>query len=203
MMDMIGTARGGRFILAITATVILSAILVRGAEAHPLHTTLAQMSYDPVTLQLDASIRVFTSDLALAVAKRSGSTRPIDNAAAFAYLAATFQLADASGRVIAWTSCGTREEGDVTFLCVRAAKVPSSARVSDQMLCDLFDDQVNIVQTRRGREEDEQPVHQRRRAEGGALTVVRAMNQWCGSHRVALYSRATHRRVPRQCGSSS
>jgi hypothetical protein len=132
--------------VAILATVILPGIVVRSAEAHPLHTTLTQMNYDPVSLQLDASIRVFTSDLALAVAKRSGSSHSMDDAAAFAYLAATFQLADASGRVIPWTSCGTRQEGDVTFLCVRAGQVPSGARVSDQMLCDLFDDQVNIVQ---------------------------------------------------------
>ncbi len=138
------------------------------------------MNYDPVSLQLDASIRVFTSDLALAVAKRSGSSRPMDDAAAFAYLAATFQLADASGRVIAWTSCGTREEGDVTFLCVRAAKVPSSARVSDQMLCDLFDDQVNIVQAVTGGKKTSNLVHERRRSEGGALRVLRAMDRWCG-----------------------
>lgn len=146
MIERIGTARRRRLFAVLFSAVILSGIEIGSAEAHPLHTTLAQLNYDPVSLQLDASIRVFTSDLALAVAKRSGSSRPMDDAAAFAYLAATFQLADASGRVIAWTSCGTREEGDVTFLCVRAAKVPSSARVSDQMLCDLFDDQVNIVQ---------------------------------------------------------
>ena len=44
--------------------------------------------------------------------------------------------------------CGSRRANDVLWLCVRAstAPPPSALAVSDQMLCELFDDQINIVQ---------------------------------------------------------
>lgn len=138
--------------MAVMGVVALAAG-ARVASAHPLHTTLAQLTYDERTHQLEGSIRVFAGDFAAAVAKRSGAAAPDDDrvtdAAAFAYVTRTFVLSDATGRAVPLVWCGSRRAGDVLWLCVRATSVagPASLRLSDQMLCELFDDQVNIVQT--------------------------------------------------------
>ncbi len=132
------------------------AIGARVAAAHPLHTTLAQLTYDARAGALDASIRVFAGDFAAAVAKRNGTAPPADDRvsdeASFAYLAATFRLSDPQGRAVPLTWCGSRRTGDVVWLCVRAAHAPAPASLSlaDQILFELFDDQINIVQTTAG-----------------------------------------------------
>ena len=134
---------------------VLSAASVLGASserAHPLHTTLVQFDYDERAHAVEGSIRVFAGDIALAVAKREGAPASIDlrvtDAAAYAYLSATFRLSDAKGRAVPLAWCGSRRANDLLWLCIRAANVsaPFALGVSDQMLCELFDDQVNIVQ---------------------------------------------------------
>jgi hypothetical protein len=125
----------------------------RVAHAHPLHTTLVQLTYDERTHVIEASIRVFAGDFAAAVAKRAGAKTPSDDrvadAAAFQYVTNTLRISDAHGRMAPLTWCGSRRASDVLWLCVRAARAPLPAEVtlSDQMLCELFDDQINIVQT--------------------------------------------------------
>lgn len=124
----------------------------RVANAHPLHTTLVQITYDERTRTMENSIRVFASDFAAAMAKRKGTTASNDDrvsdADAMAYVSGSFRVTDANGRTVPLAWCGSRRAADVLWLCVRAANVqaPSAVRVSDQMLCELFDDQINIVQ---------------------------------------------------------
>jgi hypothetical protein len=145
-------------LLVMSAAVCLGALALcaRDASGHPLHTSLAQLSYDERSGVLDGSIRVFAGDFAAAVAKRRGAAAPDDDrvsdASAFAYVTATFQLRDAAGRVVPLAWCGSRRAGDVLWLCVRAANAPApgALRLSDQMLCELFDDQINIVQATAG-----------------------------------------------------
>jgi hypothetical protein len=120
--------------------------------SHPLHTTLVQITYDAQGRVVEGSIRVFAGDLAAAVAKRAGTATPNDDrvtdAAAFAYVTNTFRLTDASGRMVPLAWCGSRRANDLLWLCVRAtdASAPNTLKLSDQMLCELFDDQINIVQ---------------------------------------------------------
>ena len=123
------------------------------AHAHPLHTTLVQLTYDERAHVLEGTIRVFAGDFAAAVAKRNGARTPDDDrvadAAAFAYVSSTFRVTDAAGRAVALTWCGSRRANDLLWLCVRAANAPppGALELSDQMLCELFDDQINIVQS--------------------------------------------------------
>ncbi len=141
-----------RGLLAISAL----ALCARDVSAHPLHTSLTQLSYDDRAAVLHGSIRVFAGDFAAAVAKRRGAQPPADDrvseAAAFAYLTATLQLSDAAGRAVPLAWCGSRRSGDVLWLCVAAANAPApgALRLSDQILCELFDDQINIVQATAG-----------------------------------------------------
>jgi len=141
--------------LAIALALGASAItaVARDAEAHPLHTTLVQLTYDERAHTLEGTIRVFAGDFAAAVAKHSGAKPPNDDrvtdAAAFAYVSSTFRLTNQSCGVVALQWGGSRRSGDLLWICVRATSNagPSALELSDQMLCELFDDQINIVQS--------------------------------------------------------
>jgi hypothetical protein len=139
---------------ALCACVVVG--VARNADAHPLHTTLAQLTYDDRSRTLEGSIRVFAGDFAAAVAKRKGlpasNDDRVSDADAMAYVVGTLRVTDAAGRAVPLAWCGSRRAGDVLWLCVRAAGVapPSALRLSDQMLCELFDDQINIVQSTAG-----------------------------------------------------
>ena len=139
--------------LACSLGILVSA---RNAHAHPLHTTLVQLTYDEGAHVLEGSIRVFAGDFAAAVAKRKGAAVPNDDrvsdAEALAYVSSTVHVIDAAGRTVPLAWCGSRRAGDVLWLCVRASNVapPNALTLSDQMLCELFDDQINIVQSAAG-----------------------------------------------------
>jgi hypothetical protein len=126
------------------------------ANAHPLHTTFAQLTYHDHERTLEGSIRVFAGDFATAVAKRKHLGMPNDDRVsdvdAMAYLRDTFRFTDAGGHAVPLSWCGSRRAGDVLWLCVRAKDVgpPNALQLSDQMLCELFDDQINIVQSMSG-----------------------------------------------------
>jgi hypothetical protein len=145
-----------RLALALSMCLVALGVSARQAEAHPLHTTLVQLTYDERGHALEGSIRVFAGDFAAAVAKRKGAATPDDDrvsdAEALAYVSNTFRVADAAGRAVPLTWCGSRRAGDVLWLCVRASNVapPNALMIWDQMLCDLFDDQINIVQAATG-----------------------------------------------------
>jgi hypothetical protein len=139
--------------IALLLCVATIASVPREARAHPLHTTLVQLTYDQRSQVLTGSIRVFAGDFAAAIAKRGGTKAPDDDrvtdAAAFTYVNGTFRLTDAAGHPVMLEWCGSRRVNDLLWLCVRAPRTgaPSTLQLSDQMLCELFDDQINIVQT--------------------------------------------------------
>jgi hypothetical protein len=157
-MPAVMTLSRARWSLALAFLLCAAALIAsaREAEAHPLHTTLVQLSYDEHTHVLEGSIRVFAGDFAAAVAKRKGvATRDDDrvsDAEALAYVSNSFRVTDAAGRAVPLAWCGSRRAGDVLWLCVRASNVapPNLLKLSDQMLCELFDDQINIVQSAAG-----------------------------------------------------
>ena len=136
------------------AAMSLLALAPRGGEArlHPLHTTLTQLTVDAGAHRLTGTVRVFAADLAAAVAKRARTAVPADDRvsdpATFAYVMSAVHLTDAQGRPIALTGCGSRRTADLLWLCVRADALPAGPLAfSNQLLCELYDDQVNIVQT--------------------------------------------------------
>jgi hypothetical protein len=148
--------RRGRWsaMIAIVFSLCVTALALhpREANAHPLHTTLVQLTFDERAHVLVGSIRVFAGDFAAAAAKHGGARAPDDDrvtdSAAFAYVSSTFRLTDAAGRPVVLQWCGSRRTNDLLWLCVRAASTssPRALELSDQMLCELFDDQINIVQ---------------------------------------------------------
>ena len=106
--------------------------LLLAALLHPLHTSLAQLTFDRNTITV--SLRVFSSDLVAA-----SDNKPFD------YATATFIVRDARGKAIKLSSCGSKQVGDLTWLCLRGTG--AAATVESRVLFDKYNDQINVVQT--------------------------------------------------------
>jgi hypothetical protein len=143
----------------VTRAALLVALLLgvapRPALAHPLHTTLAELSYDATTRVLQVSLRVFADDFAAAVTRDAGARTvgalPPDSAM-FRYVAARFAVAAPGAAPMALRWCGVRRAGEVLLLCLRATGVRAiaGARVRSALLTEVFADQVNLVQATYG-----------------------------------------------------
>jgi hypothetical protein len=145
--------RGAAAVVARRAAIALAVAMAcppRPALAHPLHTTMTELSYDAAARTLNVSLRVFADDFSAAVLAgraRGGVAMPPDSAM-LRYVAARFSVvARGTGRV-AWRWCGVRREGAALFLCLRGTvqAPPTGASMSNTLLAEVFHDQVNIVQ---------------------------------------------------------
>ena len=123
------------------------------AGAHPLHSTITELVTDPKSGTVRATIRVFADDLRAAVLQSArgraiSADGPGWDAAAFAYASGVFALQDAHGHALPVRSCGIRRSADLVWLCVETSVSRDVAplRVRNAMLCELYDDQVNVVQ---------------------------------------------------------
>lgn len=136
---------------AAAAAIALAALgaTVRDAYSHPLHTTLTEVSVGGGTLQI--TLRAFVDDYA-AVANGHGrrvlATNPaLSDSMAARYASAKVTLTDASGRRIALTTTNVRRAGDLVWITLSAPAVRGTAlRLTNSVLFERYDDQVNIVQ---------------------------------------------------------
>lgn len=144
-----GTLR--RCALALSIALLLISWPSR-ANAHPLHTAITELTEDRGRGIVQATIRVFADDFAKAVSRsprgRGVSLGPAWDAAALAYIASAFALTDRTGRSLALRSCGIRRTADLLWICVEASSADGLAalKVRNRVLCDVWDDQVNVVQ---------------------------------------------------------
>ena len=131
--------------------------VTQSAESHPLHTSLAEISYDPAQREAKISIRVFADDFSRASAAYAASKAQPAQASnrahssassALAYTRSRFVLADAAGRQLPLAYCGGRRVADLIWLCFHtsAPRGLAGLRVSNGILFDLYSDQINIVQ---------------------------------------------------------
>ena len=107
---------------------------------HPIHSSLTNITLQ--STQLTATVRAFAADL-----DKAAGTKSVAD-----YVRSAIELRDETGRVIPTVSCGSRREGDVVWLCLRAPAPhgASGFTLTDRLLFDVFDDQVNIVMTEHG-----------------------------------------------------
>jgi hypothetical protein len=144
------------------ATTMLFAASFGGAptasSAHPLHTTLTEVHVDPMTHTVRLVVRVFADDFGTALARHMRvASPPVGRAwddAAISYLGSALAIADRANKPIALRSCGTRRTADLLWICLEGTttEVANEIRGRNVILCDLFDDQVNIVQFTSGTE---------------------------------------------------
>jgi hypothetical protein len=138
----------------------LIALALVGGRAHPMHTTVTEVVQDDARGHVSIQVRVYVDDLRAAVSLPSGTfgaeseatdSRRGDSAAADSamarYLRGTFALADRTGRPVRLTWAGAEPTGDVMLLRLQG-EVPgglAGARVTSLVLCERFEDQVNVV----------------------------------------------------------
>lgn len=122
---------------------------LRELVAHPLHTTITDLTLDSRTHRLEAVIRVFADDFEAAVA---GSLAPADARAKAAYLARRFVIRGADGKAIPLRWTATRRTDDLLWIHLeaRAPRGLRGASVQSSIATELFADQVNIVKARYG-----------------------------------------------------
>lgn len=141
-----------RAIAALYLALLVTFGVPRHLRAHPLHTTLTEISLG-VTGEVEIRLRAFVDDFSAAVAGARVTSpppfiTPSDTATA-RYVGGRLTLTDASGRLARLVVAGLRREGDVVWVTLRAAGVRSLAgtRLTNTVLFERFDDQVNVVQT--------------------------------------------------------
>lgn len=135
-----------------------TALAAAGAlAAHPLHTTMTELTFRPADRTAVAIVRVFVDDFGTAVGRHTGVRPAADHTvpprAAFAYLSRALIVIGRDGQRLPLTWCGERRAGEVLFMCVRAPAPGGlrGMRVASTLMFEMFSDQVNIVQTVDGR----------------------------------------------------
>jgi len=143
-----------RLATALVAVVFGLPAVTRGADAHPLHSTITELVLDPAHGTVRATVRVFADDLRSAVLQTTrGRSLPTDgpawDAAAFAYAMSVVSIRTARGHAVALRPCGARRTADLVWLCLEGelARDAGVLQVRNTMLCELHEDQVNVVQS--------------------------------------------------------
>ena len=134
------------------AALLLVLLAPRVVHAHPLHTTITELTEDRAHKLVRATIRIFADDFGTAITKASGGHVPTPGAqweaAAVRYVTGGFILSDRGGRAIPLKSCGLKKTGDLYFVCLEGESTSplSLLLVRCTLLSEFFSDQINIVQ---------------------------------------------------------
>jgi len=142
-----------RLVVQLAVALLASNAAMARAEAHPLHSTITELVSDQTRGTVRATVRIFADDLRTAALRSTrGHVLPTEglawDAAVLAYVSSAFTLQDAHGRRLPLRSCGVRRTADLVWLCLEADAGRSGGplRVGNAMLCELYEDQVNVVQ---------------------------------------------------------
>jgi hypothetical protein len=125
----------------IGAALLLTFANAATAAAHPMHNTITEITEDRVHGTVRAVIRVFADDFDRVLSRNRSSS-------ALAYLSRAFVFTGGDGRGLSLRSCGTKATSGVLWICVETDSRDGLAalQLRATMLCDLYDDQVNVVQ---------------------------------------------------------
>lgn len=134
---------------------------VAEANAHPLHTTLSELTYAAGTGAIDVSVRLFADDFTAVVTGTPTTdarrvTLPADSAM-FRYVNERFAIVvrDSRGAMtrVPMQWCGAKHEGEVVLVCMRGtSRTLRDAHVRNRLMSEVFEDQVNMMHvTRAGR----------------------------------------------------
>jgi len=120
--------------------------------AHKFHVSMTQVDWNPQTQALEVVLQLFTDDLEAAVSGFKGKRvelLPENEGAIFEYLQTVLLFEDAAGSTLAMSWVGM--EMDVhrawLYLEVPHAQGPEGLTVNQRVFFELFNDQVNTVNT--------------------------------------------------------
>ncbi|MBI2518690.1 MAG: hypothetical protein HYV95_17585 [Opitutae bacterium] len=145
----------------LSAVLFFVSILLPSVFAHPIHTSFAEADYNRATLRLEVALRVFANDFESALSQRAGKKVSLEKTPAAeldaliqVYLAERFIVRPADGAKVplTWVGREVKDAQDVLWLYFEAPLPGGSegARLQQQLLCDLFHDQLNTVRVRDG-----------------------------------------------------
>lgn len=129
-----------------TALLLLTLAPVRPAPAHPLHTSITELRYDPRTHAVVATVRVFEDDFRGAVARAAGA------GGAAGYLRSAVVLTGPDGRPVPLQWKQAKRTEDLLWLTLRGT-APAGVRggsIRNELIFNLHADQVNIVKASYG-----------------------------------------------------
>jgi hypothetical protein len=124
----------------------------RPGDAHPLHTTITEVTENRAEGTVQATVRVFLDDFTTAVQRASHRKVTTTDGTAWdsammTYALSAFAFTNGEGHPLALRSCGVKRTDNLLWICLQArAPGLASLRVENSLLCDLYDDQVNVVQ---------------------------------------------------------
>jgi hypothetical protein len=125
--------------------IALLALALAGGRTHPMHTAVAEIVQEDAGGRTAVQLRVYVDDLQAELG--SGPGDELADSSMTRYLRGTFALADRTGRPVRLDWAGAERTGDVVLLRLRG-EVPgglAGARVTSLVLCERFEDQVNVV----------------------------------------------------------
>ena len=131
-------------------------LFARVASAHPIHTTLTVVTFSADGRTLTINVRAFADDFSASVARYAGRMAPRDSSVVESevtrYVRALFSVSAQDGSALVLEPCGITRSRELYWLCYRVS-FPAGvrgARIRNQMLTELHQDQVNIVQLEDG-----------------------------------------------------
>ena len=138
--------------VALGVALIAAVSGVRTGWAHPIHTTLTEVGLDASDGAMHFTIRAFADDFSAAVSRHARKPRPSDFIVPDADIAAYVSTAvsvESSGRRAHLIWSGSRRAGDVIWVTftVPSVRALAGVKIASTLLFELYDDQVNIVQT--------------------------------------------------------
>ncbi|MGE0126825.1 MAG: DUF6702 family protein [Blastocatellales bacterium] len=126
-------------------------------RSHKIHVSVTHLEFNQPKQTVEIVIRVYTDDLENALSQRAKREVKIDLASAgkdrrlaeqvMAYLRSNFELKNKAGRTASLSWSGIEGQMDMFWLYVKG-RMPGGlegARMRNKIFCELFDDQVNIV----------------------------------------------------------
>ena len=145
--------------LAVAAAVALAASASRAprALAHKFHTSFTEANYNAEAGTLEVSLRTFPDDLESAVRRRAAGKPSAPPAArdrkkefeerVAAYVAETFRVRTPGGDPvkISWVGMDAGVDSAWLYFEVQLPAGTESLGLSNRLLFDLFDDQINLV----------------------------------------------------------
>jgi hypothetical protein len=109
---------------------------------------MTEITLAPAGRSLHIVVRTFADDYTKAVAGGRAGAPAVNGPESWAYVQRAFSVLDA-GRPVPLQSCGVRQRGNLLWICLDASVSGSLAamQVRSAVLCELYDDQVNIVRS--------------------------------------------------------
>ena len=126
-------------------TLLLSLV---GWRLHPMHLSMTEVAVDARSTRVTMTVRLFGDDLAAAVSKLSSVAH---DSVSVRYVMDRLSIRDERARPMPLSPCGLTRRGDLVWVCVSAALgTGMTMTMTNRVLLELYDDQINIVQVKTG-----------------------------------------------------